>query len=87
MAVTAIGSAREITDPGARAAAIDEYLAKHPHLKTFLASPGCAVVKVDADAYYLVTHFESVVRLHMPHADHAAEETPADAGRRDSRLD
>lgn len=66
MAVTAMGSAREITDPGARAAAIDGFLAKHPHLKTFVGSPGCAVVKVDADVYYVVTHFQSVVELRMP---------------------
>jgi len=71
MAVTAMGLAREIVDGGARVAAADEYLAKHPHLASFLASPGCAVVKVDINAYYIVTHFQSVVELHMPHTDHA----------------
>ncbi len=71
MAVTAMGSAREITDRDTRAAAIDEYLAKHPHLRTFIASPGCAVVRVDVDAYYVVTHFQSVVELRMPRDDRA----------------
>jgi heme iron utilization protein len=71
MAVTATGSAREITDPGARTAAVVDYLTKHPHLETFVASPGCAIVKVDSDVYYLVTHFQSVVELHMLDTDHA----------------
>jgi nitroimidazol reductase NimA-like FMN-containing flavoprotein (pyridoxamine 5'-phosphate oxidase superfamily) len=65
MAVTATGTAREVTDADARIAAVDEYLAKHPHLKTFISSPGCAIVKVDIDAYYVVTHFQNVVELHL----------------------
>jgi nitroimidazol reductase NimA-like FMN-containing flavoprotein (pyridoxamine 5'-phosphate oxidase superfamily) len=71
MAVTAMGLAREVVDGDARAAAVDEYLAKHPHLASFVASPGCAIVKVDIEAYYVVTHFQSVVELHLPRADHA----------------
>ncbi len=71
MAVTATGSARELADVDARATAVGEYLAKHPHLASFVASPGCAIVKVDIDAYYVVTHFQSVVELHMPRTDHA----------------
>jgi nitroimidazol reductase NimA-like FMN-containing flavoprotein (pyridoxamine 5'-phosphate oxidase superfamily) len=71
MAVTAIGVAREVVDGGTRAAAVDEYLAKHPHLASFVASPGCAIVRVDIEAYYVVTHFQSVVELHMPRNDRA----------------
>ena len=69
MAVTATGSARELTDAKARAAAADAYLAKHPHLDSFVNSPGCALVQVDVDVYYVVTHFQSVVELHMRAGD------------------
>ncbi len=71
MAVTATGTARELGEEGARAAASEAYLAKHPHLATFVASPGCAFVRVVVDTYYVVTHFQSVVELHMPRAGHA----------------
>jgi nitroimidazol reductase NimA-like FMN-containing flavoprotein (pyridoxamine 5'-phosphate oxidase superfamily) len=71
MAATATGSARELTDADARAAAVDEFLAKHPHLASFVASPGCAFVRVDVDTYYVVTHFQSVVELHMQGPQHA----------------
>jgi len=71
MAVTATGTARELSEEGARAAASDAYLAKHPHLATFVASPGCAFVTVAVDTYYVVTHFQSVVELHMPRTEHA----------------
>ena len=71
MAVTAMGTARELTEEGARAAASDAYLAKHPHLATFVASPGCAFVRIAVETYYVVTHFQSVVELHMPGIEHA----------------
>jgi nitroimidazol reductase NimA-like FMN-containing flavoprotein (pyridoxamine 5'-phosphate oxidase superfamily) len=71
MAVTATGTARELTDAGSRAAASDAYLAKHPHLAAFVASPGCAFVRVAVETYYVVTHFQSVVELHMPRTEHA----------------
>lgn len=66
MAVTATGSAAEITAQAARAAAETDFLGKHPHLASFLASPGCALVEVTIDTYYVVTRFQSVVELHMP---------------------
>ena len=69
MAVTATGSARELTDAKAGAAAADAYLAKHPHLDSFVNSPGCAFVQVDVDVYYVVSHFQSVVELHMRAGD------------------
>jgi nitroimidazol reductase NimA-like FMN-containing flavoprotein (pyridoxamine 5'-phosphate oxidase superfamily) len=71
MAVTATGTARELTDETARAAASKQFLAKHPHLTSFVASPGCAFVRVVVDTYYVVTHFQSVVELHMPGSGHA----------------
>ena len=71
MAVTATGTARELSEEGARDAASEAYLAKHPHLAAFVASPGCAFVRIVVDTYYVVTHFQSVVELHMPRAGHA----------------
>ncbi|MFH0916317.1 MAG: pyridoxamine 5'-phosphate oxidase family protein [bacterium] len=71
MAVTATGTARELTEDGARAAASGEFLAKHPHLASFVTSPGCSFVRVDVDTYYVVTHFQSVVELHMKDDRHA----------------
>jgi nitroimidazol reductase NimA-like FMN-containing flavoprotein (pyridoxamine 5'-phosphate oxidase superfamily) len=71
MAVTAEGTARELTAEGARALALDAFVAKHPHLASFATAPGCAVVRVVVDTYYVVTHFQSVVELHMPGSEHA----------------
>ena len=71
MAVTATGTAREITDADARVSAAADFVAKHPHLEKFVASPGCAIVKVEVDTYYVVTHIQSVVELHMPRGEHA----------------
>jgi heme iron utilization protein len=71
MAVTAEGTARELTDEGPRALALDEFVAKHPHLATFAATPGCAFVRVVVDTYYVVTHFQSVVELHMSGSENA----------------
>jgi nitroimidazol reductase NimA-like FMN-containing flavoprotein (pyridoxamine 5'-phosphate oxidase superfamily) len=71
MAVTATGTARELSDRSAVSAASEAYLSKHPHLAGFLASPGCVLVRVVVDTYYVVTHFQSVVELHMLRAGHA----------------
>jgi heme iron utilization protein len=66
MAVTAVGSAAEIAEGAARVATQADFLGKHPHLASFLASPGCALVAVTVETYYVVTRFQSVVELHMP---------------------
>jgi nitroimidazol reductase NimA-like FMN-containing flavoprotein (pyridoxamine 5'-phosphate oxidase superfamily) len=71
MAVTATGAARELTDENGRAAASKQILAKHPHLASFVASPGCVFVSVVVDTYYVVTHLQSVVEVHMPGSGHA----------------
>jgi heme iron utilization protein len=64
-AVTATGMAAELTDENARAAASELFLAKHPQLTSFVAAPGCALVSVAVDVYYVVTHFQSVVEVRM----------------------
>jgi heme iron utilization protein len=66
VAVTATGKAAELTDEHARAAVSRPFLAKHPQLMSFVAAPGCALVSVVVDTYYVVTHFQSVVEVRMP---------------------
>jgi heme iron utilization protein len=68
IAVTATGTAGELTDENARAVASRRFLAKHPQLTSFVAAPDCALVSVTVDAYYVVTHFQSVVEVRMPGA-------------------
>jgi hypothetical protein len=41
------------------------YLAKHPHLKEFVSSPTCALIKVRVQKYYVVSKFQNVQELHM----------------------
>jgi len=71
MAVTATGTAREVTSEEARAAASAAFLAKHPTLETFVSSPGCALVRVDVDVFYVVTQFQNLVEL-RPHGSAGA---------------
>ena len=62
-AVTATGTARELTGAAARSAASAAFLEKHPQLATFVADAGCALVRVDIDTLYVVTQFQNVVEL------------------------
>jgi heme iron utilization protein len=66
IAVTATGTAAELTDENARAAVSRPFLAKNPQLTSFVTAPGCALVSVAVDTYYVVTHFQSVVEVRMP---------------------
>ncbi|WP_313951647.1 pyridoxamine 5'-phosphate oxidase family protein [Accumulibacter sp.] len=60
MAVTAIGKAQE-AGSGDRATLLDLFLACHPYLAEFAASPTCAVVRVKIDSYLLVSSFQKVL--------------------------
>jgi general stress protein 26 len=62
--VTATGRAREIGSRD-RNRFQKLYLAKHPHLKEFVASPTCALLKIEVDTYYIVTRFQNVMELHI----------------------
>ena len=64
MASTATGTAVEVTH-GDRESVLDRYLAKHPNLKDFVQSPTCALCQIRVQSYYVVTHFQSVVEVHM----------------------
>lgn len=60
VAVTALGEAQEV-DPDAGAPLLELYLARHPYLATFAASPGCAIVRVKIKSYLLVFRFQKVI--------------------------
>jgi nitroimidazol reductase NimA-like FMN-containing flavoprotein (pyridoxamine 5'-phosphate oxidase superfamily) len=64
VAVTATGVVEEIGDIE-RDPLLKLYLSKHPHLKKFVTSPTCALLRVEVDTYYVVRRFQKVVNLHM----------------------
>lgn len=64
MAVTAIGEAGEIAKDENRST-VSAYLEKHPHLAEFMSSPTSALVRVEVSTYYVVTHFQHVMELHL----------------------
>ncbi|MDX1763487.1 MAG: pyridoxamine 5'-phosphate oxidase family protein [bacterium] len=64
MAATALGTSREVRD-SERNACLNIYLAKHPQLKDFVASPTCALLEVTVDRYYAVSRFQNVQELHV----------------------
>lgn len=64
VAVTALGSGREIDGP-AKDDALRIYLSKHPYLETFATSPTCAMVEVSIRTYVMVNNFQHVMELHV----------------------
>jgi nitroimidazol reductase NimA-like FMN-containing flavoprotein (pyridoxamine 5'-phosphate oxidase superfamily) len=64
VAVTAIGEAEEL---GALEGAplLQIYLARHPYLAAFAASPSCAIVRVKVSSYQLVSRFQEVAEWRM----------------------
>lgn len=64
VAVTVLGEAEEVGD-AERDSLVRGYLAKHPHLEEFVASPACALIRVKVVSYYLVSKFQEVVELHV----------------------
>jgi len=64
MAVTAVGAAIEV-DEDRRQELIHLYLAKNPHLKDFVQSPTCALVRVSVKTYYVVRTFQNVMEIYV----------------------
>ncbi len=60
MAVTATGWAAEIPDQD-KVDYLKLFLSKHPHLEDFVMSPGCALLRVCVEKYYIVTRFQNVM--------------------------
>jgi nitroimidazol reductase NimA-like FMN-containing flavoprotein (pyridoxamine 5'-phosphate oxidase superfamily) len=63
-AVTATGKAEKV-DKEKEVETVGRYLEKHPHLKDFLASPSCALIKIEVETYYLVSRFQEVMEIHV----------------------
>jgi len=61
VAVTAIGEAEEV-DAESGTLLLDLYLARHPYLAEFAASPSCAIVRVKINSYLLVSRFQKVLQ-------------------------
>lgn len=64
VAVTVLGEAEEVTGKE-QEDLLAHYLARHPHLEGFAASPSCALLRVWIKSYYLVSQFQEVVELHL----------------------
>ena len=61
-AVTAVGRAAEIPKDES-GPLVARFLAKHPHLETFVRAPSTAMCTVEVETYYLVTRFQHVVEM------------------------
>lgn len=61
-AATLLGTAKELTGLK-RQEGQDFYLAKHPHLSQFLATPDCVFFQVTVHHIYLVTQFQEVIQF------------------------
>jgi len=64
VAVTATGIVEEVRDEE-RNDLLKLYLTKHPHLKRFVTSPRCVLLRVNVDTYVVVRRFQKVVLLHL----------------------
>jgi len=73
-AVTVTGKVREIKGPE-RKELQKRFLRKHPSLKDFLSSPTCALLKVEVDAYYIVSRFQNVVVLQIKKRESSSRRT------------
>lgn len=63
-AATAVGLVEEVE--AAERGAFDEvFLAKHPHLSSFVRSPSCVALRLRVSVYMVVTRFQHVIELHV----------------------
>jgi nitroimidazol reductase NimA-like FMN-containing flavoprotein (pyridoxamine 5'-phosphate oxidase superfamily) len=63
-AVTAIGAVEEV-QALEKEALLKVYLEKHPQLREFATSPGCALIRITVGKYFLVSRFQNVQELHL----------------------
>ncbi len=64
VAVTAVGTASEIRGQD-KIHGIHLYLSKHPYLQDFVRAESCALIRMAAKTYYLVSRFQQVMELHI----------------------
>jgi len=63
-AATAVGVVEEVSD--SEQPEFDRiFLAKHPHLESFVRSPSCVRLRLRVSVYMVVTHFQHVIELHV----------------------
>ncbi|MGB5294345.1 MAG: pyridoxamine 5'-phosphate oxidase family protein [Thermoanaerobaculia bacterium] len=63
-AATAIGAVEEIQEQE-RPDFERLFLAKHPHLESFVQSPSCVLLRLRVSVYMVVTQFQHVIELHI----------------------
>jgi len=63
-AATAVGIVEEIA-PDERTDFEEVFLAKHPHLESFVRSPSCVPLQLRVSVYMVVTRFQHVIELHF----------------------
>jgi len=63
-AATAVGVVEEVSDEG-RLEFDRIFLAKHPHLESFVHSPSCVRLRLEVSVYMVVTRFQHVIELHI----------------------
>jgi hypothetical protein len=64
VAVTATGAVEEV-EGKEKNQLLKVYLSKHPHLKRFVTSPRCTLLRVNVNTYVVVRRFQKVVALFM----------------------
>lgn len=64
LAVTVMGRAAEVA-PTDRHRVLPMFLAKHPHMADFAASPDCTVIRVTVARYSVVSSFQEIRELPM----------------------
>lgn len=62
IAVTALGRAKEVAATE-KNHYLEIYLAKHPHLEKFVASPKCALIKIKVERYFMVSNFQEITEV------------------------
>ncbi len=63
-AATAVGLVEEISADD-RPLFDEVFLAKHPHLQSFVRSPSCVPLRLQVSTYMVVTRFQYVIELHF----------------------
>jgi nitroimidazol reductase NimA-like FMN-containing flavoprotein (pyridoxamine 5'-phosphate oxidase superfamily) len=74
-AVTILGRASEASG-AEREEAASLLLDKHPAMREFVASPGCAVLRLAVTSYSLVSRFQHVVEVHVTEGGVLVGDTP-----------
>ncbi len=64
VAATAVGRVRVLAGDE-RAAQLEAFLRRHPHLHEFASSPSGELIELSVETYYIVSRFQNVTELHL----------------------